>query len=307
MPVKNSSLSELQTGPGRSGSGRTVMGSGSPVKDAGSRYRQAIGLYRDTDMPVREICARTGVPVSGFRAYIRRRHRDMMFARHGIGISPEEAAVTRLRGRSGESSASRARYGDAVRACGDISNVGFSVSHIARESGLSPSALSNHLRRHYPGILEFRERERLRRGVNDNLHRGAKPRSREQYAGAVEHLRATDDSVRQTAGMYGLSYSGLREYLLHEHKDLTLQRAERRRRAESDRTPGGLSGNGRRRGPAPGTVEKYRDAVMLYRNTSMTLEEISGRTGVTVSGLRHYMRSRPDAAEAHRRLTVLEK
>lgn len=73
MPVKNSSLSELQTGPGRSGSGRTVMGSGSPVKDAGSRYRQAIGLYRNTSMTLEEISGRTGVTVSGLRHYMRSR------------------------------------------------------------------------------------------------------------------------------------------------------------------------------------------------------------------------------------------
>lgn len=102
----------------------------------------------------------------------------------------------------------RAKYKDAIQACDDTAYIEFNVSQIARLFGLSPSALANQLRNHYPEILERREKERCRLGVNDNLHRGVKPWCREQYAEAVEHLRTSDDSIRETADLYALSYSG---------------------------------------------------------------------------------------------------
>lgn len=260
------------------------------MRNAESRYCAALELYRTTGMAVKEICKQTGTPVAAFRSYLRRCHRELLFARYGIAISPEEAVKTRLRRPSGQTAAAHAKYKEAVRACDDTAYIEFNVSQIARLFCLSPSALGNQLRNHYPEILKRREKERRRLGVNDNLHRGVKPWCKEQYAVAVEHLRTSDDTIRQTADLYGLSYSGLREHLLYYYKDLIRARADKRKRAKTSRIRGELTGNCGKHGPASRSVEKYREAVRLYRTTAMTYEEIGTATGVSVMGLRHHLR-----------------
>lgn len=255
-----------------------------------SRYRSALELYRTTDIAVKEICEQTGTPVSAFRSYLRRCHRELLFARYGIVISPEEAVKARLRKQSGQTAAAHAKYKEATRACDDTAYIEFNISQIARLFGLNPSALGNQLRNHYPEILERREKERYRLGVNDNLHRGVKPWCKKQYAKAVEHLHTTEDTIRQTADLYNLSYSGLREHLLYYYKKLTRKRADKRKHAKTNKIRGRLTGSGGRHDPTPKSVEKYREAIRLYRTTAMTQEEICTETGVTVIGLRHHLR-----------------
>lgn len=266
-----------------------------------ARYSSALELYRTTDMTVREICSQTGTPFPAFRSYLGRCHRELMFARHGMVMSAGDAVNARLRRHSGQTAAAHAKYRRAVMACDDIAYIGFNVSQIARHFGLSPSALGNQLRKHYPEILERRERERRRLGVGDNIRRGVNMCCREQYAEAVEHLRNTDDTVMQTAALYNLSYSGLREHLLAYNKELVRKRAEKRRQAKSSKTLGGLTGNGGRHTPVPHIVEKYSEAIRLYRTTAMTQNEICSAAGVTLTGFRHHLRiwNRELLAERH--------
>lgn len=130
------------------------------MQDVKSRYRSALELYRTTDLSVRAICRHAQVSFGGFQSYIYRYHRELLFARYGIAISPEDAVKARLRKPSGQTAAARAKYKDAIQACDDTAYIEFNVSQIARLFGLSPSALANQLRNHYPEILERREKER---------------------------------------------------------------------------------------------------------------------------------------------------
>ena len=255
-----------------------------------ARYRAALELYDTTHLSVEEICRQTQTPAGAFRSYIYRTRRGMMFARHGISITPEEASSARLHKQQGQTEASRAKYGKAIAACDDKAYIKYNVSQIARMFHLKPSSLGQQLRAHYPEIIERREKERQMMGLNDNLHRGAKQWCSEQYAEAVEHLRTTDDTIRMTAQMYNLSYSGLREHLLHYHKNIVDKRSVRRRQAKANKKKGALTGNGARHEPAPEQVEKYSEAVRLYRTTAMTQREIATATGVTLNGLRNYLR-----------------
>lgn len=241
-------------------------------------------------MPVTEICEQTDTPLTAFRSYLWRCHRELMFARYGITVTKEEAETARLRKSSGQSAATHAKYKEAIEACDDMTYIEFNVSQIARMFHLNPAALCNQLRNHYPEIQERREKARCRLGLNDNLRRGAKPWSKELYAEAVEHLRTTDDTIRQTSDLYHLSYSGLREHLLYYHKDLIRERAAKRKHAKTNKTRGALTGSGSRHDPKPRIVEKYSEAVRLYRTTAMTQEEICAATGVTVTGLSRYLR-----------------
>lgn len=254
-----------------------------------TRYAEALELYRTTEMSVAEICRRTGSHLSAFRSYIYRCHRDLLFARHGIKTTDKQISETKLRKHFGQQKNTRIKYRDAIRACDDVAYIEFNVSQIARMFRLDPSALGNQLRVHYPEILERREKERRRLGVNDNLHRGVKPWCKEQYAQAVEHLRTTDDTIRQTAELYDLSYSGLREHVIYYYKAIVRKRAHRRDLAKAAKNRGELTGSGLRHEPSPLSVQKYREAVRLYRTTAMTQREIAETTGVSVSGLRNHL------------------
>ncbi len=267
----------------------TEYGSRGPRPEMETRYAEALALYRTTEMSVAEICRRTGAHLSAFRSYIYRCHRDLLFARHGIKTTDKYTSETKLRKHFGQQKNTRIKYRDAIRACDNAAYIEFNVSQIARMFHLNPSALGNQLRVHYPEILERREKERRRLGVNDNLHRGAKSWCKEQYAEAVEHLRTTDDTIRQTAELYDLSYSGLREHVIYYYKAIVRKRARRRDLAKAAKNRGELTGSGLRHEPSPLSVQKYREAVRLYRTTAMTQREIAEATGVSVSGLRNHL------------------
>lgn len=258
--------------------------------EAETRYHAALELYSNSRLSVKEICRRTQTPLSAFQDYIWSARRELMFARHGISITHDEAQAARLRKPQGQTAAAHAKYKDAIAACDNMSYIGYNVSQIAGIFNLRPTSLNQQLRVHYPEILKRREKERQRLGLNDNIHRGAKQWCREQYADAVEHLRTTDDTIRQTALLYNISYPGLREHLLYYHKDIVNKRADRRRRSISVKKRGTLTGSGTRHEPSARQVEKYREAVKLYRTTAMTQKEIAAATRVSLNGLRNHLR-----------------
>lgn len=267
-----------------------VCNGGDTSRDASSRYRAALELYRTSDLPVKVICGQTGVPVTAFRAYVRRSHRELMFARHGIVMTPEEARVALLRKPRGQSETTHAKYKDAIEACGKESYLQCNVSQIANMFGVAPSSLSQQLRKYYPEIIDWRERERCLRGCGDNRQRGARACSLKQYAEAVKHLLSTNETVRKTAAMFNVSYTGLREHLLLYHKELLERRSIIRIKARGCKIPGSLTGNGTIHMASADQNKKYEEAVNLYRTTALTLKEIAASTGVAPEGLGNYLR-----------------
>ena len=174
-----------------------------------ARYREALEQYAATDRSIRAICTQCGVSYAGFRNYLYKYRRDLLLSRHGVAASSEaDAAHTRLRGRRGQTAAARAKYGEAIAACGDAKYFEYNVSQIAQLFGLNPTGLSNQLRAHCPGLLERRERERRRLGLADNQQRGVRPWCRDQYAAAVEMLRTTELTLPEVAEKAGSPLPG---------------------------------------------------------------------------------------------------
>lgn len=256
------------------------------------QYRETIELYGSTSLSVRAICARCGVSYAGFRSYLYKYRRDLLLSRHGVAVpSVSDAAHTRLRGRRGQTAAARAKYGDALAACGDAKYFEYNVSQIAHLFGVNPTGLSNQLRAHCPGLLERRESERRRLGLADNQQRGLRPWCREQYAAAVKLLRTTELTLSEAAERCGVSFTGLRQHVCFYHKDLQQTRSELRERAKTQRRKGHITGSGRRHEPTPGSRERYRDAVRLYRNTAMTIKEIAEKLGLNQFSFTNYLQT----------------
>lgn len=257
-----------------------------------ARYREALEQYAATDRSIRAICTQCGVSYAGFRNYLYKYRRDLLHSRHGVAASSEaDAAHTRLRGRRGQTAAARAKYGEAIAACGDAKYFEYNVSQIAQLFGLNPTGLSNQLRAHCPGLLERRERERRRLGLADNQQRGVRPWCRDQYAAAVEMLRTTELTLPEVAEKCGVSFTGLRQHVCFYHKDLQQTRSELREQAKTQKRKGHVTGSGRRHEPTPRSRERYREAVRLYRDTAMTIKEIALRLGLNPIAFTSYLQT----------------
>ena len=254
------------------------------------KYRKAVKLYETTDLSSKEICEQLNLSLAGFKRYINTYRRDLLMKRNDMQVTKREADTIRLYKKgTGQTLPGHRKYKAAIEACDDVRYIEYNVSQIANEFHLNPSGLATQLRYHYPDILHSREKERMRRGINDNLHRGARPWCIEQYSTAIEVLRTTDKTIKQVADECNVSFSGLREHLTRYHKDVAALRAERRNAARNSRKAGKLNGTGSVNQPRADKVEQYRDAVKLYRTTLLPLTEIARQTNVPLTGLTYHL------------------
>lgn len=257
---------------------------------AEEKYREAIELYRTTRLSCAEICRTCKVTVSGFQRYLSLYHRDLLLARYDITCSKEEARNIKLGPLLGQLPATRAKYKAAIEACGSLDYIEYNVSQIARVFGLGGSNLGRQLRTHYPGVIEWREKVRARLGLGDNLPRGTRRFCNEQYAGAVELLRSDRYiTVQEAADSCGVSYTGLEQHLLFYHKDLVKRRIKIREKAVRQQRKGEITGRGTVHAPLPETVEKYAEALRLYRTTPMSVRKIVAETNVSPKGFYEYL------------------
>lgn len=257
-----------------------------------AKYRPALELYATTELSHAEICRRCGVSVNGFSRYIGTYHRHLMLERNGVRCSPEEADSISLNQRRGQLPATHAKYKEAIAACDSMDYIGYNVSEIAREFGLSGTNLGRQLRTHYPEVLEFRERARQRLGLADGLPRGTRPWCKEQYAEAVQLLQADRYiTVQDAAERCNVSYSGLEQHLIFYHKELVDNRIRIRKKAVRQQRKGEITGRGTRHAPADGITEKYAEALHLYRTTPMSARKIARQTGVPIKGFYEYLQT----------------
>ena len=257
-----------------------------------AKYRPALELYTTTDLPKNEICRQCGISVNGFTRYIGTYHRHLMLERNGIKCDVEEACSIRMNPRSGQRPETHTKYKEAIAACDNMNYIAYNVSQIAREFGLNGTDLSRQLHTHYPDVLEFRERARLRLGLDDGLPRGTRPWCKAQYAEAVELLRADRYiTVQDAAERCRVSYSGLEQHLVFYHKELVDNRIQIRKQAVRQQRKGRITGRGTLHAPAPKITEKYAEALNLYRTTPLSARKIAQQTHVSIKGFYEYLQT----------------
>ncbi len=257
-----------------------------------AKYRPALELYAATDLSIAEICRQCGISTSGFSRYIGIYHRHLMLERNGIKCDREEAGDIKISQRRGQRPETHAKYKEAIAACDSMDYIEYNVSQIAREFGLDGTNLGRQLRTHYPEVLEFRERSRQRLGLDDGLPRGTRSWCREQYAEAVELLRADRYvTVQEAADRCNVSYSGLEQHLIFYHKELVDNRIKVRKKAVRQQRKGKITGRGTLHTPKPETVEVYAEALHLYRTTPMSVRKIAKQIGVSLRGFYDYLQT----------------
>ena len=257
-----------------------------------AKYRPALELYAATDLSCAEICRRCEISVNGFSSYIGTYHRQLMLKRNGIKCSREEAGSIKMNQRRGQHPETHAKYKEAIAACDSMEYIGHNISQIAREFGLDGTNLARQLRTHYPEVLEFRERARQRMGLDDGLPRGTRSWCKEQYAEAVELLRADRYiTVQDAAERCHVSYSGLEQHLIFYHKELVENRIKIRKQAVKQQRKGKITGRGTLHAPTPAIIEKYAEALHLYRTTSTSARKIAKQTNVSIKGFYEYLQA----------------
>lgn len=230
--------------------------------------------------------------VSGFSRYISLYHRHLMLRRNGILCTPEEAGEIKISQRRKQRPKTHTKYKEAIEACDSMEYIGYNISEIAREFGLDGTNLANQLRRHYPGVLEFREQARQRLGLDDGLPRGMRPYCKELYAEPVELLRADRYvTVQEAAERCNVSYAGLEQHLIFYHKELVENRIKIRKEAVKQQCKGKITGRGTLHAPTPQTIAKYANALHLYRTTPLSAREIAKQTGVPIKGFYEYLQT----------------
>ena len=257
-----------------------------------AKYRSALELYTATDLSYVEIGRQCGVSLSGFSRYIRTYHRHLMLKRKGIKYSLEEAGSIKISQRCGQRPETHAKYKEAIAACDSMEYIACNVSQIAREFGLDGTNLARQLITHYPDVLEFRERTRQQLGLNDNLPRGMRQWCKEQYAEAVELLRADRYiTLQDAAKRCNVSYTGLKQNLIFYNKELVENRIKIRERAVRQQRKGKITGRGTLHAPSPETIEKYAEALHWYRTTPLSARKIAKQTGVSIKGFYEYLQT----------------
>lgn len=256
------------------------------------KYAKAVELYAQTDLPLYIIAKTCNVSIGGLGSYLRRYQRKLVLMRHHIPIDErKDLQDIKITVSGKQSILAHEKYKRAISACASLDNIEFNVSQIARKFKLDGTALANFMRVHYPDIFLWREKVRVRLGINDNIHRGVRPECKEQYAEAVNLYQTTNMTLPEIAARCHISESGFSQHLRFYHKDILKQKKEQRKKAKGgkEKTRGKLLGNGRKYEPLPQTIEKYAEALALYKNTSLTLKEIVIRTGVPKEGFRSYL------------------
>lgn len=258
------------------------------------KYRQAIELYRSTQLSCAEICRISKVTVSGFQRYLSQYHRHLLLARYNITCNKEEACHIKLSQLRGQFPATRAKYKDAIEACGSLDYIEHNVSQIARRFGLNGTDLGRQLRTHYPGIIEWREKVRKRLGLNDNLPRGTRKVCKEQYAEAVKLLRADRYITVQEAAEFGLHPECFRQYLKeHEpelHASLGMVKTDK----------GGVMSDH--------SMGKYAEALQLYSTTTESIKSLARRFGFNDCAFGQFIRRHfPELHEQHKKLVQEKK
>lgn len=256
------------------------------------KYAEAVGMYASTDLSVKSVAEKCGVSAWGLSSHIRNHHRSLLFARYGLDSKREDLYTLKVKPPKGQSLKTHLKYKDAIEACGDVGYIEYNVSQIARMFKLDGTALASQLRTHFPDVIPNREKLRQRLGMADNTHRGVRPVSKETYSEALSMYRDTDMTIQEVAERCKVSKSGFGQFLRYYHKDVINTKSLRRkdaRKKTGERRPGQLSGNGALYGPRPETVALYGEALELYCQTAMTIEEIAEKSGVSIGGFKGYL------------------
>lgn len=178
-----------------------------PDPETEKKYAKALELYRNTPMLLKDIVAKTGVPMGGFRSYLRIWHRELLLERSGVEDTDKEVdlRVTRLKMKT-----VAAKYAEAIAR---LKAGGCTTEGVAKKYGFNPDTFREYLHKHEPelagklGMMRNRDGKLVSR------------RCEEKYAGAIRLYETTAEPLKSIAHRLGLVYASLGGYIRRNYPD----------------------------------------------------------------------------------------
>lgn len=174
-----------------SGNGRKYQ----PSPDTKKKYAEALALYSDTALTMKEIVRRTGVPMEGFRFYLHKWHKNLVLERLGVSGDIDEHADLRSARRRMKPTA--AKYEPAIESLRQRPRP---AAKVAAEFGLNADVFREYLRRHNPELLCRKDIVHMDNGKNVSLS------CKERYAETIRLYATTGEALRSIAERLGLVY-----------------------------------------------------------------------------------------------------
>lgn len=173
------------------------------------RYAQALELYRNTALTMKEIVRRTGVPAEGFRFYLHKWHKDLVIER--LGISSNVSGHTDLRKARKRMKTVAAKYEEAIKS---LRMTPRPVAEVAAEFGLHPEVFRDYLHKHEP---ELARQQGMMKTANGKI---VSRRSEEKYAEAVRLYGTTTETLKSIAARLGLTYNSVGGYIRRNYPEV---------------------------------------------------------------------------------------
>lgn len=263
-------------------------------------YKEAVTLYRDTDMSLPEIAEKCDVSLGGLSQHLRYYHKDVIEAKAKKRAASRRKTGSRKPGRlAGNGTAygpkpeTVAKYAKALEL---FRTTGMTISEIVAETGVTQSGFTGYLHQWHRG-------EKLRRrgyewdGESEPVLHGTKHYLKSvavKYAPAIESLRENPRPVAEVAAEFGHYPEVFRDYLKNHEPELYALHGMTRR----------ADGRLVKRS----SEEKYGKAIHEYATTTETLKSIARRHGIVYNSIMGYViRNCPTEREMHRCLVEAEK
>lgn len=179
-----------------------------PSATTEQKYAEALAMYKDTALTMKEIVRRTGVPAEGFRFYLHKWHKDLVLQRSGI--SAEADGRTDLRKARKRMKTAAAKYEKAIES---LRTSPRPLSEVAAEFGLHPEVFRGYLHKHEPELAARLGMVRARNGKT------VLRRSEEKYAEAIRIYETTAESLKSISKRLGLTYNSIRGYISRNYPE----------------------------------------------------------------------------------------
>ena len=187
-----------------------------PAPATEKKYAEALDLYKNTTMTMKDIAKHVGVSSEGFRSYLHKWHKNLVLERLGVAGDVDENIDLRKAKRRLKTVA--VKYEGAIESLRQNPRP---IAKVAVEFGFRPDVFREYLNKHEPELA-------ARQGMTCSASgKKISRRSEEKYFVAMKLYETTPESLKSISKRLGLTYNSLGGYIrrnypevISRHRDL---------------------------------------------------------------------------------------
>lgn len=248
-------------------------------------YKEAILLLSSTNITLKEAADKCNVSFTGLRQHLMFHHKDLVQKRFDIRESNKQNTQ---KGLKNGNNVLRLPMIDTVNKYSDALNFyissNMSIPEIASKTNVSERGLSNYLNKWYPEIVSERKNYVsliIEGKCDDEINPRFLKSTALKYREAIELVRNKNISVSEIARSLNLNADAFRLYLKKHYPDLATKKG-------MFTLPSGAK-------MSRPSYEKYKDAIVLYKNSNYSLRSVATRLGLQYNSFLYFMkRNFPD-------------